>query len=65
MTIAVSDDGLVFTTMGYLAGGRHVDYPHVIEHEGALYVAFATAKQTVEVMRVSLAELDRLKSVQP
>lgn len=64
LTLAVSDDGLVFTTMGYLVGGRHVDYPHVIEYGGALYVAFATAKQTVEVLKVPLSELDRLKALQ-
>ena len=61
LTIALSDDGLVFTTMGYLVGGRHVDYPHVIEHEGQLYVAFAGAKQTVEVLKIRIADLDGLE----
>ena len=61
MTISISDDGLVFTKMGYLAGGRHVDYPHVIEHDGYLFVALATAKQTVEVFKVRIADLDKLK----
>ena len=63
LTLAVSDDGLVFHSMGYLVGGRHIDYPHVIEHEGALYVAFAGAKQTVEVLRtlrMILVDLDAL-----
>ncbi len=64
LTLAVSRDGLVFTSMGYLVGGRHVDYPHVIHHEGHLYVAFATAKQTVEVLRLPVAEVDRLERVQ-
>ena len=27
------DDGMVFTRLGYLVGDRHVDYPHVLEHE--------------------------------
>ena len=40
LTIAVSDDGLVFNKMGYLVGGRHIDYPHVIEQDGYLFVAF-------------------------
>ncbi|MFA6549406.1 MAG: exo-alpha-sialidase [Candidatus Margulisiibacteriota bacterium] len=61
LTIAISDDGLVFNKMGYLVGGRHVDYPHIIEHDGNLYVAFAGAKQTVEVLKISIAELDKLK----
>lgn len=60
MTLAMSEDGIVFTKMGYLVGSRHVDYPHVIEHKGYLYVAFASAKQTVEVLRIKLATLDQL-----
>ncbi len=61
LTLAISDDGLVFHTMGYLAGGRHVDYPHVIEHDDSLFIAFATAKQTVEVLKVKLADVDAVK----
>ena len=56
--------GLVFTAMGYLVGGRHVDYPHVIEHEGALLVAFATAKSTVEVLKIRVADLAMLEKAQ-
>lgn len=62
LALAVSDDGLVFHSMGYLVGGRHVDYPHVIEHDGFLLVAFATEKQTVEVLKIELGELDSLKN---
>lgn len=58
LTIAVSDDGLVFSKLYYLAGGRHVDYPHVIEHEGSLLIAFSGGKQSVEVLRIKLSELD-------
>lgn len=58
LTIAISDDGLVFTKLGYLVGGRHVDYPHVIEHDQHLYVAFASAKQTVEVLKIRIADLE-------
>jgi len=61
LTIAVSEDGLVFNKMGYLVGTRHVDYPHVIAHGDNLYVAFGGAKQTVEVLKIPLAELDKLK----
>ena len=64
LTLAVSRDGLVFTAMGYLVGGRIVDYPHVIHHDGALYVAFATAKQTVEVLKVHVSEVDRIERAQ-
>ena len=51
LAISISDDGLVFHTMAYLVGGRWVDYPHVIEHDGHLFIAFAGGKQTVEVLR--------------
>lgn len=60
LALSISDDGLVFTKMGYLVGGRHVDYPHVIEHGGHLLVAFATAKQTVEVLKIRLGDLNQL-----
>jgi len=59
LTIAVSPDGVTFTQLGYLVGGRHIDYPHVMEHEGYLYVAFAGGKQTVEVLRVRIDEMTR------
>lgn len=29
MKIAISDDGMVFHTMGFLVGNRLIDYPHV------------------------------------
>ncbi len=61
LTLAISDDGLVFTKMGYLVGGQHVDYPHVIEHGTSLFVAFATAKSTVEVLKVRVADLAAIK----
>lgn len=61
LAISISRDGMVFTKMGYLVGGRHVDYPHVIEHDGYLLVAFAGAKQTVEVLKIRIPDLDALE----
>jgi hypothetical protein len=60
LTLAISQDGVVFTKLFWLIGGRHVDYPHIIEHDGHLLIAFSGAKQTMEVMQVSLDELERL-----
>jgi hypothetical protein len=52
---------MVFTKMGYLTGGRQVDYPHVMEHKGHLYIAFAgSAKQKIEVLKVQIFDLDEL-----
>ena len=58
LVISISDDGLVFNTMAYLVGGRRVDYPHVIQQEDHLLVAFAGGKQTVEVLKIRLVDLD-------
>jgi hypothetical protein len=60
LALSISDDGLVFTAMGWLAGGRSVDYPHVIQHEQHLYIAFATTKQTVEVLQVRISDLAKI-----
>lgn len=62
LTIALSDDGLVFSRLGILAGGRHVDYPYVLEHDGHLLVAFSGGKQSVEVLKVPIEALDRLSN---
>ena len=61
LTLAISQDGLVFTKLFWLIGGRHIDYPHIIEHENHLLIAFSGAKQTMEVMKVSLDKLERLE----
>lgn len=58
LALSISDDGMTFTKMLYLVGGRHVDYPHVIEHGDSLYIAFAGGKQTVEVLQVKLSDVD-------
>lgn len=60
LALSISSDGLVFHKMLRLVGGRHVDYPHVIEHEGHLFIAFAGGKQSVEVLKVKLADVDAM-----
>ncbi|XOV91027.1 MAG: exo-alpha-sialidase [Bacteroidota bacterium] len=62
LALSISNDGMVFEKMGYLVGGRHIDYPHVLEHEGYLYVAFAgSRKQKIEVLRILISDLDKLE----
>ena len=58
LILSVSRDGLVFTHLLYLVGGRHVDYPHIIEHKDHLLVAYSGAKQSMEVLRVALDDLE-------
>ena len=61
LTLALSNDGLVFDKLFYLVGGRHVDYPHMIEHNGFLYIAHSGAKRSVEIERVRLSDLAELQ----
>ena len=60
LALSMSDDGIVFNKMGYLFGGRRIDYPHVIEHNGFLLIAFSGGKQSVELLKIDLKELDKL-----
>ena len=61
LLLSISEDGIVFDRMGYLVGGRHIDYPHVIEHEGHIFVAFAGwRKQTCEVLKIKIEDLSVL-----
>jgi len=61
LALSISDDGMVFTKMGYLVGGRHIDHPHVMEHDGYLFVAFAeSVKQKIEVLKINISDLDDL-----
>ena len=60
LVLSVSDDGMVFNKMAFLIGGRWLDYPHILEHEGYLYVAFSGAKQTVEVLKIKISDLDEI-----
>lgn len=61
LALSISDDGIVFNKMGYLFGGRRIDYPHVIEHDGNLLIAFSGNKQSVEVLKIKISDLDKLE----
>ncbi len=61
LTLSISDGGLVFTKMLCLVGGRRAEYPHVIEHEGSLFIAFSGGKMSVEVLKVKLSDVDAVK----
>jgi hypothetical protein len=63
LVLSISNDGIVFDKMYYLVGERHVDYPHVIEQDGHLLVSFATGKQTVEVIKIRLSDIDALPMI--
>src|SRR5690606_20307575 len=61
LTLAISEAGMGFKEIGYLVCVVDVDYPHVIEHNGSIFVAFAGAKQTVEVLKINISDLDHLQ----
>ncbi len=61
LAISVSNDGIIFNEMAYLIGDRRVDYPHIIEHNGYLLIAFSGAKQSVEVLKFKISELNNLE----
>jgi hypothetical protein len=42
------------------AGYESLQYPHVIEHDGSLLIAYSRRKQTVEVVKIPLSEVDAL-----
>ncbi len=61
LTLSISEDGMVFSKMIYLVGARWIDYPHVIEHDGCLFIAFAGGKQAIEVLKVRLSDVDAVQ----
>ena len=66
-TLSISEDGIVFDKMFFLVSGdkNGVDYPHMIEHEGYLYIVHSGGhggrKQSVEIQKVKISDLNRLK----
>lgn len=61
LALSISNDGIIFNKMGYLFGGRRIDYPHVIEHDGNLLIAFSGNKQSVEILKIKISDLDKLE----
>lgn len=67
LTLAVSDDGMVFDRLFFLVKGQKngVDYPFVMEHDGYLYIAhsggYGGRKQSVEIQRVKITDIRNLK----
>jgi hypothetical protein len=64
MHLAVSQDGLTFTRMALLGIPQDkpstLQYPHVIEHEGSLFISYSRTKATTELFKVSMDDVERL-----
>jgi hypothetical protein len=65
MYLGISDDGITFTRLARLdipsAKATTFQYPHAIEHDGHLFIAFSNKKNLTELLRVSLDDVDRLR----
>lgn len=63
--LALSEDGRVFTGLAQLAipsaRPATLQYPHALEHEGHLLVAFSRNKAQIEVLKVPLRDLEPLR----
>jgi hypothetical protein len=61
MFVAVSRDGLVFTRMFLLdipsAARATIQYPHVLEHEGKLLIAYSANKTMIELLTIDLIDI--------
>lgn len=53
-------DELAHRTKKFSEGIASLQYPHVIEHEGSLWIALSRLKVQTEIFRVPLTELDKL-----
>ncbi len=64
MHLSVSADGVEYTRLARLdipsPRATTFQYPHAIEHDGQLLIAFSNKKAVTEVLKVPLAEVDKL-----
>jgi len=64
--LAISEDGLSFNRMARLdiptTFNDSLAYPHAIEHDGQLWIAFSRNKSTTELFKVPLNELEKLRA---
>lgn len=67
--LSISEDGLLFTRMALLdipsAKPATLQYPHAIEHDGHLLIAFSRNKAQSEVFKVSLRAIEELRATAP
>jgi hypothetical protein len=60
LRLPIPDDlsGVAWAKESRPGGPQSVQYPHVLEHEGALYIAYSRKKQTVEIVKIPLVAID-------
>lgn len=61
MYLALSRDGLVYSRLLLLdiptPRPSTLQYPHLMEHDGSLWIAFSRLKATIELLKISLEDL--------
>jgi hypothetical protein len=69
MHLSLSEDGLTFTRMARLmipaAEDTTLQYPHAIERDGHLLIAFSRDKNQTEVLKLPVAAIEQLLSTPP
>jgi hypothetical protein len=65
MFLSGSEDGVTFTRMALLAipspKPATLQYPHAIEYDGNLLIAFSRTKKSIELFKVSLRDIQDLR----
>ncbi|MDZ4286593.1 MAG: sialidase family protein [Prosthecobacter sp.] len=65
LCLSTSEDGLTFTRLSRLpipeTKADTFQYPHAIEQDGQLLIAFSRGKQSIEVVKIALEEIERLR----
>jgi hypothetical protein len=71
LCLATSDDGVTFTRLARLPDNgtprksgkvSRLQYPHAMEHDNNLFIVYSRGKKIIEITKVSLDEIDRLRS---
>jgi len=68
LMLSISKDGLLYTRMMVLdipSAKPANQYPHVLEHDGYLWIACSKDKVTIEMLRVALSDLDPVPADRP
>lgn len=69
LMLSISQDRLVYTRMLVLdipsARPANFQYPHALEHDGYLWIAYSKDKATIELVRVALSDLDPAPANKP
>ena len=66
LCLSTSDGGRTFTRLAALPtpGDGSFQYPHLLERDGFLYVLHSHNKTSIEILRLSFDEIERLRKLE-